>query len=73
MTALPYVTSPGNIEKALNAIKSAAVPERVTQDFVKTILKIKGGSGAQMASQTLQEPQLIGIGVFEILALQGLL
>ena len=50
MTALPYVTSPGNIEKALNAIKSAAVPERVTQDFVKTILKIKGGSGAQMTS-----------------------
>lgn len=48
--SLPYVTSPGNIDKALNGIKSAAVPEKVTQDFVKTILKIKGGSGAQMTS-----------------------
>lgn len=48
--SLPYVTSPGNIEKALNAIKAAAVPDKVTQDFVKTILKIKGGSGDQMTS-----------------------
>jgi hypothetical protein len=50
MTALPYVTSPGNIDKALSGIKSAAVPERVSQDFVKTILKIPGGSGDQMTS-----------------------
>lgn len=50
MTALPYVTSPGNIDRALNGIKSAAVPERVSQDFVKTILKIRGGSGDQMTS-----------------------
>jgi hypothetical protein len=46
----PYVTSPGNIIKALNGIKNAAVPERVSQDFVKTILKIPGGSGAQITS-----------------------
>jgi hypothetical protein len=50
MASLPYVTAAGNIEKALTAIKSAAVPERVSQDFVKTILQIKGGSGNQMTS-----------------------
>jgi hypothetical protein len=50
MVSLPYVTSPGNIDKALNGIKSAAVPDRVSQDFVKTILKIPGGSGDQMTA-----------------------
>lgn len=50
MAQLPYVTSPGNIDKALNGIKSAAVPDRLSQDFVKTILKIPGGSGDQMTS-----------------------
>lgn len=50
MASLPYVTSPGNIDKALDGIQSAAVPERVSQDFVKTILKIPGGSGDQMTT-----------------------
>jgi len=50
MATLPYITSPGNIEKGLLIIKSAATPERVTQDFVKTILKVKGGSGNQVTS-----------------------
>ncbi|MEM8742590.1 MAG: DUF5343 domain-containing protein, partial [Pseudomonadota bacterium] len=50
LSSLPYLSSPGNIDKALNGIKSAAVPERVSQDFVKTILKITGGSGAQMTA-----------------------
>ncbi len=50
MASLPYVTGPGNIEKALVGIKAAAVPERVSQDFVKTILKIPGGSGDQMTT-----------------------
>ncbi len=50
MASLPYITSPGNIDKALNGIKSAAVPERVSQDFVKTVLKIPGGSGDQMTA-----------------------
>lgn len=50
MAALPYITAPGNIERALEAIKSAATPERITQDFVKTILKIPGGSGDQVTS-----------------------
>jgi Family of unknown function (DUF5343) len=50
MSNLPYITAAGNIPKALNAIKSAATPERVSQDFVKTILGISGGSGDQMTS-----------------------
>jgi hypothetical protein len=50
MAALPYVTAHGNIERALKGIKSAATPPNVNQDFVKTILKIPGGSGNQMTS-----------------------
>lgn len=50
MASLPYVTASGNVEKALNAIKSAATPEAVSQDFVKTILGIPGGSGNQMTA-----------------------
>lgn len=50
MASLPYVTSPGNIDKALKAIKSAATPDSVSQDFVKTILKIPGGSGNQITT-----------------------
>ena len=50
MAVLPYVTSPGNIEKALRGIQSAATPEVVSQDFVKTILGIPGGSGNQITS-----------------------
>ncbi|HVW08025.1 MAG TPA: DUF5343 domain-containing protein [Bryobacteraceae bacterium] len=50
MATLPYITAPGNIEKALVAIKSAATPPNVSQDFVKTILGIPGGSGNQVTS-----------------------
>lgn len=50
MAALPYVTATGNVEKALKAIKAAATPDSVSQDFVKTILGIKGGSGNQMTA-----------------------
>ena len=50
MAALPYVTAAGNVEKALKGIKAAATPEAVSQDFVKTILGIKGGSGNQMTA-----------------------
>jgi hypothetical protein len=50
MSALPYVTATGNIDRALTGIKAAATPPNVTQDFVKTILKIPGGSGNQMTS-----------------------
>lgn len=50
MASLPYVTAPGNVTKALSGIADAATPERVSQDFVKTILKIPGGSGDQMTA-----------------------
>jgi hypothetical protein len=50
MSSLPYVTAPGNIEKALKGIQTAATPESVSQDFVKTILQIKGGSGNQITA-----------------------
>ena len=50
MANLPYVTAPGNVTKALKAIVAAATPEKVTQDFVKEMLKIPGGSGDQMTS-----------------------
>src|SRR5260221_5139430 len=50
MAALPYVTASGNIERALKGIKAAATPESVSQDFVKAILAIKGGSGNQMTA-----------------------
>jgi Family of unknown function (DUF5343) len=50
MAALPYVTAAGSIERALKGIKTAATPAAVSQDFVKTILGIKGGSGNQMTA-----------------------
>lgn len=50
MAGLPYVTATGNIERTLIAIKNAATPSAVSQDFVKTILGIPGGSGTQMTS-----------------------
>jgi hypothetical protein len=42
---LPYVASPGSIKAALEKIREAATPERVTKDFVTTMLQIKGGTG----------------------------
>ncbi len=50
MANLPYVTAVGNVSKALNAIVSAATPDSVSGNFVKTMLKIPGGSGDQMTS-----------------------
>jgi hypothetical protein len=50
MANLPYVTAAGNVERALNGIKTAATPPSISQDFVKTILKIPGGSGNQMTA-----------------------
>ncbi|ERP95857.1 hypothetical protein Q666_05320 [Marinobacter sp. ES-1] len=50
MANLPYVTAPGNVTKALNGIAKAATPDRISQDFVKEILKIPSGSGNQMAA-----------------------
>lgn len=50
MANLPYITAPGNVERALNGIRAAATPPAVSQDFVKTILQIKGGSGNQVTA-----------------------
>jgi hypothetical protein len=50
MASLPYVTATGNVERALKGIKTAATPDSVSQDFVKTILGIKGGSGNQITA-----------------------
>lgn len=47
---LPYLASPGSIKTALERIKLAATPERVTGDFVTTKLQIKGGTGAAIPS-----------------------
>lgn len=44
--SLPYLASPGSIKKALDGIKTAATPPRVTGDFVSTKLQMKGGVGA---------------------------
>lgn len=45
---LPYVASPGSIKSALEKIRTAATPERVTKDFVTTVLQIKGGTGGSL-------------------------
>ncbi|WP_414899325.1 DUF5343 domain-containing protein [Rhizobium cremeum] len=50
MSNIPYLASPGNIAKAFAAIKAAATPPKVSQDFVKTKLGITGSSGAQMTT-----------------------
>lgn len=41
---LPYSTSVGTLERMLEKIKTASVPERFTQDFVNTKLAMKGGT-----------------------------
>ncbi|MGB6691319.1 MAG: DUF5343 domain-containing protein [Terracidiphilus sp.] len=43
--SIPYVAAPGSIRTALEKIAEAATPERVTGDFVQTVLGIKGGTG----------------------------
>lgn len=43
--SLPYLAAPGSLKTALEKIKTAATPDRVTGDFVTTKLQIKGGTG----------------------------
>jgi len=47
---IPYIMAPGKIEIALQGIKKASVPPKVTQDFVKQVLGIKGGTGDQVTT-----------------------
>lgn len=44
-TSLPYLVSPGSLKTALEKIRSAAKPERISGDFINTKLQIKGGTG----------------------------
>jgi hypothetical protein len=45
---LPYLHRPGALRTALDKIRTAATPDRVTGDFVNTVLQIKGGTGGTM-------------------------
>jgi len=45
---LPYAAAVGTLERILEKIKTASVPERFTQDFVATKLLMKGGTAAAM-------------------------
>lgn len=56
---LPYSTSVGTLEKILEKIKSASVPERFTQDFVNTKLAMKGGT-ANACIPILKKMGLVG-------------
>jgi hypothetical protein len=47
-TPLPYLASPGSLKNALEKIRAAATPERVTGDFMSTMLQIKGGTGSAL-------------------------
>jgi hypothetical protein len=44
--SIPFLGAPGTIRTALEKIAEAATPERVTVDFVQTVLGMKGGTGA---------------------------
>jgi hypothetical protein len=40
----PYVNAPGSLPKFFSGIQSAAVPAKVTQDFLETVLELKSSS-----------------------------
>src|SRR5688572_9733750 len=42
--SLPYVLNLGTLRKALEKIRSAATPDRFTQDYMADTLGMKGGS-----------------------------
>tara|TARA_R110002020_G_scaffold436159_1_gene646358 strand:+ start:135 stop:782 length:648 start_codon:yes stop_codon:yes gene_type:complete len=44
MKNLPYAQQVGTLEKMLEKIKTASVPEKFSQDFVSTKLSMKGGT-----------------------------
>ena len=47
---LPYVTAPGCLGLDKKRMHSNGTPPSISQDFVKTILKIPGGSGNQVTA-----------------------
>jgi hypothetical protein len=46
--SLPYVTAPGNIDKALRGIQHCDVPGRINTAFVSEVLDIRGSSARQI-------------------------
>jgi hypothetical protein len=49
MTAkLPYLSTPGTFDNAIQKMKAAATPPNFNNDFVQTKLQIKGGAGAAL-------------------------
>lgn len=40
----PFVNATGNVTKVLDRIKQAPTPQRFTQDYLATVLKLPGGS-----------------------------
>ena len=42
---LPYLVAPGSIKTALERIRQAATPDRVTGDFMSAKINLKGGTG----------------------------
>lgn len=47
---LPYLTAYGNITKGLNKVKSAAVPDRFSQDHLENTLGMSGGGARPLIS-----------------------
>lgn len=45
---LPYLHRPGALKTVFDRIRSAATPDRVTGDFVNTVLLVKGGTGGMV-------------------------
>ncbi|WP_036307867.1 DUF5343 domain-containing protein [Methylophilus sp. 5] len=48
MANLPYVVAGSTLEKMLEKIKTASVPEKFSQDFVSTKLSLKGGTARSL-------------------------
>lgn len=47
--SIPYLLSSTSLKTALDKIRTAATPPRVTKDFVNSVLLIKGGTGDAIA------------------------
>ena len=65
---VPYLTSPGSVETFLRKIAKASTPDRVTRDYVNSVLSIKGGTGQCHRIKIVAEVQagchLTSIGSF---------
>ena len=57
-TTLPYFPSPGTIDTLLKRIREAATPDRVTNDFVTTVLQIKGIGAVRLPDGTIAEAEI---------------